>query len=90
MNEANGVEVTLMPPPPPDYGVILAHVYHVLRGTETALQNHGMVPDHLREAVLTGCIKGLSEYLRETLGVYENQVSVILHAVEIQRAVLRL
>ena len=82
-----GFTVEYMPPPPPDYRATLERIYHVLRGTQTALANHGMIADHLREAVYEGCINGLVTHLAD-IGIQESRVGVILHAVDIQRGVV--
>ncbi len=83
-----GFKVEYMPPPPPDYRDILLRIYHTLRGTQVAMENHGMIPDQLRESVYRGCLDGLVEHLNETLQPLENTVQVILNAVDIQRGVL--
>lgn len=82
-----GFQVEYMPPPAPDHAAILSKIYHVLRGTQTALENHGMIAERLHEPLYRSCIEGLVNYLHDGLGIQENTVSVILHAVDLQRAV---
>jgi hypothetical protein len=81
-----GFKVEYMPPPP-DYREVLHRIYHVLRGTQVALENQGMVDESHHKAVYRGCIDGLVTYLQEDLGIQENTVAVILHAIEVQRGV---
>lgn len=83
-----GFKVEYMPPPPPDYKDMLLRIYHVLRGTQVAMENIGMIPERLREIVYRGCLDGLVEHLDSALRPQENTVQVILNAVDIQRGVL--
>lgn len=83
-----GCQVEYIPPPAPDYAAILSRIYHVLRGTEVVMSNH-MVDERLIEPVYRSCIEGLVNYLRDDLGIQESRVGVILHAVDIQRAILQ-
>jgi len=82
-----GFNVEYMPPRPHDYPEILSRIYHVLRGTQTALSNTGMIPERLHEPLYRSCIEGLVNYLGDDLGIQENTVSVILRAVDLQREV---
>jgi hypothetical protein len=85
--EVNVEDLQRMPEPPPDYLAILGNMRHVLRGAQVALDNR-MVPDHLRENVMQGCIDGLISSLDKVLPFTENQVEVVLTAIKIQRSVL--
>jgi hypothetical protein len=84
---AEGITITRIPPPPPDYKAILTQAYHVLRGVQVAIQNQGMIPERLREVVYKGCIDGLVNHLTETLQPVENTLEIVLQAIGIQRAV---
>lgn len=81
-----GFQVEYMPPPPVDYREVLTRIYHVLRGTQVALSNPGMIDDGDHDAVYRGCMNGLIEYLAE-IGIQESTVAVILHAINVQRGV---
>lgn len=84
-----GFKVEYMPPPPPDYKQILNNMYHILRGAQVALDNPGMVPDHLRLSVLRGCLDGQVSYLQESFSPQENPIELIMQAIGISNAVKR-
>jgi len=86
---AAGAQVSYLDPPPPDYRQMLVNIYHILRGAQVAIQNPGMIPDHLHAVVYKGAVNGLVTYLGDELGFdkQENQLEVVLQAIGIQRAV---
>ena len=75
-----------MPQEPPDYLTVLANMRHVLRGAQVAVQNQ-MVPRDRYEAVFKGCVEGLIQSLDKILPMTENQVEVVLYALQIQGAI---
>jgi hypothetical protein len=76
-----------MPVDPPDYVAILQNMRHVLRGVQVAVRNR-MVPDAKIEKIYSGCIEGLVESLDKLLPMTENELEIVLYAIQLQRAVL--
>lgn len=74
------------PEPAADYLTVLANMRHVLRGAQVAVQNQ-MVPRDRYEAVFKGCVEGLIQSLDKILPMTENQVEVVLYALQIQGAI---
>lgn len=87
--QRQGIKVERIDPQPADPAVILNHMYHILRGVQVAMDNPGMIPDHLKERVLRAAIDGQVKYLQEAIGPAENTVEIIMQAIGIQQEIYR-